>query len=669
MLYSYIMIVSNNNNLLNILLPNDNKALKEVLKEADSKTLESLNKGSTSVGDILKNLFSDLKTGEKNLSTIENLLKNSNSFKELGNFSKSISTLLDKLDPSMEKFRPLLEAFSKDISNLDANKLKDLISKSGVFLEAKTLQQTSGNQNMPKSLENILIEIKNVLKDIPNLQSKNLTNLIDKMLQKSDSSQQLTNDLKTLTNGLQEVSKGLNNRQIDNLLNLANALKNISSEGQLIESKIENFKPLQNSQNSQIENQTILQNKQDLITKTIDTLFQLKNEISLNNNLPNKQNLLNQIDTLLQSKDLFLQNNSQMEVKNMLNQLSDLIQSKDFPSSNNLERFAMNLKNQSDEIINLENKLFQNQNIQTEKNSLTKEIQQTLFNLKNEISNLNTPDNKLINQIIDKLLNIQNLFSKVEIPFDMKSLQQTNLLNNFQSNFASNINNLIVNLKESIVNLNLEPQNLNLHNTIFKNIEKLETIAHNLLQPSNLMDKQTTQNSLQNDIKAVLLQMQGELQTKRDTDSVELSKQVDKMVTQIEYHQLLSITSNSNNVYVPFIWDMLDNGTISMKKLEEDKFYCEINLSLKEFGQTRLLLALYDKNKLDMTIYVSKESFKQTFRENLTKLKQALNSANLIPVDIKIIDMKRDKQVGESKQNINPYGQNQDLNTGFNIRV
>ncbi len=70
MLYSYIMIVSNNNNLLNILLPNDNKALKEVLKEADSKTLESLSKDSTSVGDILKNLFSDLKTGEKNLSTI-----------------------------------------------------------------------------------------------------------------------------------------------------------------------------------------------------------------------------------------------------------------------------------------------------------------------------------------------------------------------------------------------------------------------------------------------------------------------------------------------------------------------------------------------------------------------------------------------------------------------
>ena len=40
MLY-FGMLVSNNT-LLNILLPNDNKVLKEALKEADSKTLEQI---------------------------------------------------------------------------------------------------------------------------------------------------------------------------------------------------------------------------------------------------------------------------------------------------------------------------------------------------------------------------------------------------------------------------------------------------------------------------------------------------------------------------------------------------------------------------------------------------------------------------------------------------
>ena len=46
------MIVSNNT-LLNILLPNDNKVLKEVLKEADSKSLEQMMKNnSTSINDV-----------------------------------------------------------------------------------------------------------------------------------------------------------------------------------------------------------------------------------------------------------------------------------------------------------------------------------------------------------------------------------------------------------------------------------------------------------------------------------------------------------------------------------------------------------------------------------------------------------------------------------------
>jgi len=695
------MIVSSNNNLLNILLPNENKVLKDVLKDADAKTLESLNKGTTTVGDILKNLFTDLKTGDKNLSTIENLLKNSNIFKDLGNFSKNINNLLKQLDdPSLQKYKPLLENFLKDIINLDSNSLKELINRSGVFLEAKALEQTKGNTNIPKNLETLLNQIKNVLKDIPTLESKNLSNLIDKMLQNNstnNAAQQLGNDLKTLISGLQQLSKGLNNSQLTNLLTLTNNLKNISLDGQLIESKLENFKPTSQNTTAQVNqninsnqnlpntqninqnlanlentntNQTLLQNKENVLSKTLDTLFQLRSEIQSNNNIQNKESLLKQIDTLIQTKDLFTKDTSQIEVKNLLNQLTAQIDNKNLTNINgNIEKLVGMLKNQSDEITNLENKVLQNQNIQVEKATLTKDIQQTILNLRNELSNIPNSDNKAINQIIDRLLNIQNIFSKIEIPIDVKNTMQNNLPNNFQSNFASNINNLIVNLKESIVNLSSNPESLNLHNTIFKNIEKLESISHNILQQMQLPDKNLSQNNLQNDIKTVLLQMQTELQTKSDASSQELLKNVDRLITQVEYHQLLSITSNSNNVYLPFIWDMLDDGTISMKKINEDKFFCEINLSLKELGQTQLLLALYDKNKIDITVYVSKEYFKKTFRENLTKLKQALNSVNLVPTNINIIDMKKDKEQENQKINSNPYARNQDLDTGFNIRV
>ncbi|WP_320034247.1 hypothetical protein [Halarcobacter sp.] len=697
------MIVSNNNNLLNILLPNENKVLKDVLKDADAKTLESLNKGTTTVGDILKNLFTDLKTGDKNLSTIENLLKNSNLFKDLANFSKNINNLLKQLDdPSLQKYKPLLENFLKDITNLDSNSLKELINRSGVFLEAKALEQTKGNSNLPKNLETLLNQIKSVLKDIPTLESKNLSNLIDKMLQNgsaNNTAQQLGNDLKTLINGLQQLSKGLNNTQLNNLLTLTNNLKNITSDAQLIESKLENFKvstqntPTQTSQNLantqnltntqntntnqnlsnvQNTNQALLQTKENVLSKTLDTLFQLRAEIQSNNNIPNKDTLLKQIDSLIQTKDLFTKDTAQIEVKNLLTQLTNQIENKNLTNlSGNIEKLVGMLKNQSDEITTLENKVLQNQNIQVDKSNLTNNIQQTLLNLKNELSNIPNSDNKAINQIIDRLLNIQNLFSKIEIPVDIKNSLQNNLPNNFQSNFASNINNLIVNLKESIVNLSSNPENLNLHNTIFKNIEKLESISHNILQQMQLPDKNLSQNNLQNDIKTVLLQMQAELQTKSDPTSQDLLKNVDRLVTQVEYHQLLSITSNSNNVYLPFIWDMLDDGTISMKKINEDKFFCEINLSLKELGQTQLLLALYDKNKIDITVYVSKEYFKKTFRENLTKLKQALNSVNLVPTNINIIDMKKNKEQEEIKKvsNNNPYGQNQGFDTGLNIKV
>ena len=132
------MIVSNNS-ILNILLPNDNKALKEVLKDADTKTLENLKSNNKNVNDVLKDLFTQLKTGNKTNTTVENLLKNTNIFKDLGNFTSSVKTLQDEIknNPSLEKYKPILDSFLKDISSMDDNSLKELLNKSGVFQEAK----------------------------------------------------------------------------------------------------------------------------------------------------------------------------------------------------------------------------------------------------------------------------------------------------------------------------------------------------------------------------------------------------------------------------------------------------------------------------------------------------------------------------------------------------
>ena len=141
-------------------------------------------------------------------------------------------------------------------------------------------------------------------------------------------------------------------------------------------------------------------------------------------------------------------------------------------------------------------------------------------------------------------------------------------------------------------------------------------------------------------------------------------KHIDKLLTQIDYHQLLSLSTNSNHVYLPFIWDMLEDGNISMKELKEDKFFCEINLTLKDMGDIKILLSLYDENKLDITLYANKYEFKEFFRNELPQLKQAINKVSLILTNIKILDLEEKQQKVE-----NVYINTQDLSLGLNIRV
>lgn len=714
------MLVSNNN-LLNILLPTDNKVLKEALKDADVKTLNNIKSGNTTVGDILKSLFNDTKTGSKSNATIENLLKNSAVFKDLGNFSKSINTLLNQIesDSNLAKYKPILQSFLKDMANIDDKTLKNFMTNSGVFLEAKALNQVKAQTNLPTNLENILNQIKATIKDIPSLDARKIESLIDKIIQNNPkgvpstqtTGMQNSSDLKSLVGMLQNLSKNVSDKQLASLNTLTNSLKTISNEAQLVESKINNTQMPKNpttnvqpniqasntisqqtNQNKAFQTQiqtvnqqastasqiqtSLPQTKEAVVSKTIDTLVQLKNELLTNRNIPNAQIILKQVDSLIQSNDLFSKNSSTVEAKALINQLNNLNEIKTAANQNsNISQLVGNLKNHVETITILENKILQNLNVQSEKLQLTGDIKQNLLSLKNELANISNIDTKAVNHIIDKLLNVQNIFSKIEIPLDLKAIQQTILnqpttLGSFQSAFSSNINELILTLKETISNTTTNPNSLNLQNTIIKTVEKLETIINNFLQnTAQVADKQVS-NPLQNDMKTVLLQMQNELILKSDPNSMETLKQVDKLISQVEYHQLLSLTSNSNNVYIPFIWDMLDEGTISMKKGEDEKFYCEINLSLKEFGQTQLMLGLYDKNKLDLTIYASNENFKQAIRENSTKLKQALNSVDLIPVNFNIIDLKKEEEKPKEEKQVNQFNQNNNsLGFGVDIKV
>ena len=547
------MLVTNNT-LLNILLPNDNKVLKEVLKEADSKTLEQLVKNnSASINDVLKDLFDGLKNGTKSNNTIENMLKNSSVFKDLGTVSNNLSSLLENIsqDESLQKFKPLIENFLKNIKDMDANTLKEQLKNSGIFLESKLATPVNAK------LESVLTQIQNLLKDINTPQSKQVNELLNKLLQTPHNQTTSQNtefgaNLKSLTTALQNLNSSLTPTQTQDLSNLTNQLKTIVNNAALVESKIENSIPMDKSI------QTPMQN------------IQLKDGINV------------------QTKDLLLQ-------------------------------------------------------------------------IKNDILQNPTLQNKNILPIIDNLLKMPDLFSKGE---NLQNLMSTNNLSTFSNNFTSNLTPLLTTLKENLELLN--PTNANLQNNLTKLVDKVEHLIQDMVNNPKGEPKITE------DIKTVLLKIQEELAFKTDSKSQEIGKQVDKLLTQIDYQQLLTLSSNSNCVYLPFLWDMLEDGNISMKKADEDKFYCQINLTLKDFGKVDLMLALYDKNKLDLTVYAQREHFKTALKDNMQQLKIALNNVHLIPVNIKLLDLKDENESKNKPTQTyinNSYNQNINLTSGIDIRA
>ena len=71
-----------------------------------------------------------------------------------------------------------------------------------------------------------------------------------------------------------------------------------------------------------------------------------------------------------------------------------------------------------------------------------------------------------------------------------------------------------------------------------------------------------------------------------------------------------------------------------------------------------------------MTNYARSENFKVTLKDNLQKLKLALNEANIIPMHIKLLDMKEESENKEQKPtNVYQNNYNNDFITSSRIDI
>ena len=108
---------------------------------------------------------------------------------------------------------------------------------------------------------------------------------------------------------------------------------------------------------------------------------------------------------------------------------------------------------------------------------------------------------------------------------------------------------------------------------------------------------------------------------------------------------------------------MLEDGNIQMRKAEDEKFYCDINLKLKEYGELNIKMTLFEKNQLNLHIYSAHKEFKSIIKENIASLRSALIETNITPREIRIFEPKQ-------KPKASPYTIVDDnLKIGFEIKA
>ncbi|NQY24427.1 MAG: flagellar hook-length control protein FliK [Campylobacteraceae bacterium] len=768
------MFISSNS-LLNIIIPNENKVLKEALQEADKKGLS--NKAASNVQDVLKNLFGKLSKNNQSSNDLSKLLKNSSVFKDLGQISSNLKQLSQHLEntPSLNKYSKNIEIFLKDITQVNDKTLKTTLNNSGIFLESKLSKLNKTNNLLPK-VQEVLLEIKNALKNNDSKEAKNITKNIEDLLNtKNIPKEVLKQTLSKISSQLTHINQ---NSPLKNVLELNNKLEKLSQNISLLTSKQNNhleiteektqlqkqtkevltnlktelskesvidkthlikeinkllqkdtFTFTQNTtkvvllnilstleKNTQLENKNLFSNIKSLI-KNIETNIESKNEniqkqskTLLNTSFDkissitkeNFQNSITQIKTLIKDemqKPLLLkqvqENSDELQKPLLLKQVQEnsknvsLNNDKNIPLKNQNNSFISNkaieknndiqmpIKNTSKELLFhaikiIETKidfpskqiLDQIKTILGNENSVLKEdstiktkinttINESFSKLKTHI---NTLKNILSTSNIPNKVDLVNIMEKLSLTSSLQDFVETSKLNNtIFSNNSTSLDSLIKNLKDFI-----SAASFGKEQDIYKVVKELEELNNN---NKNLTNKDIP--AIKDDLKASLLMMKEDMLS--HNISKEAVKQIDKLLVQIEYQQLLSLSTQSSSIYLPFVWDMLEEGTISYKEIKKDRFFVEINLSLKDLGNLRILLALYDENKLDITLYAQKNSFRNLFNQEIKSLKQAINKAGLIPNNIKILDLE-ETQNKNKRENLYLRSFNE-LSLGLDIKA
>ncbi len=251
----------------------------------------------------------------------------------------------------------------------------------------------------------------------------------------------------------------------------------------------------------------------------------------------------------------------------------------------------------------------------------------------------------------------------------LRILEDENILQNIK-NTTLDIKSAISNLGDKKLNLkslpSLENLLLDIDKVDAKSLQKYIEKSGIFLESKLANVTKNSKEQILNDTKAIFLQLKDEIMTKSEQFPKDTLVKIDKVLTNINYYQLLSLSSAANILYLPLMWEGLDEGQINIKKLKKKRYFCEINLKLKEYGQTDLLIMLFEDVNINISIFVQNQSFLARIRENLQILKQSINSVGLSVSNLYLYDSVKNKNI---KKETKKYSNDQQIGSGVSFYV
>ena len=414
----------------------------------------------------------------------------------------------------------------------------------------------------------------------------------------------------------------------------AEAAQNESPEIKSLALKLKEFlKPIADlkagSLNDQIKNSGVMleANLKDALTpeKLPSSIQKLLSDIK---NLSN-QNLLSQILTLndesLDNQNSFMKLTSMLEkasgdAKNLLDNSSIKTLLKDVDKLDNVAKFLDKnfSKEQSADAVKSQTSKMEN---------FISNLSEKVGNLASEKLNQNfgfTQNHKELKAILESLKNdlkmLNNIGDEAGLVKAFNEVSDVSKEGSLQDKLQSAARRLAHSLSLADPEASTAKSELSESKALLKQLKLATNDINNITTKS----QSEISKVLNQDVKSTLLNISEKSQNAQTVNAA------NKMISQIEMHQMVSSLQGGIQTYMPYIWDGVEGGNVAFKQGKKDKFYAQIDLNFKKFGQLNVMVGLVDKRYIDLSVATQTNEFKELILGNSSELKQAISKLGLI---------------------------------------